>query len=404
MARYTGIKGLSDERRLPRLGKIRLGVKVKKQGKDNRCQHDARTDCHYCTYPREVDYFVVPPEVAKALGDDKPKRLDVMLPREDQASVMPTAYKYYKRTGLFCTGNGESATRRGDDGQLLEIECPCDFLDQPGKCRRMAVINVVIPQVNFGGVYQIVTGSWNSIVDFQSGMDHVRELIGRCSWVPLVLERSPTAVQHVERKKGAEPRASVQTHYTMRLTMDQAADADFINRLKAETTKILTGPRYVLPPPDTNPALDAADLIEHDPERTAKTDARVVDKPASKKPQASSPPPPPPSPPKTPAAPPKKSEPPAAKAVGKMPEHAKALWNLVERVYGDRAQDLWTFLGRDYFRVKLPSDLTVEQTQPVAAELERIAGLSADECAEAGTYYWRELHQEASDRAVAANA
>ena len=59
------IKGLSETRRLPRLGKIRLGEKVEgKGGKE---------------YPKATDHFVVPEEVAAVYGNE-PKRLNIMFP------------------------------------------------------------------------------------------------------------------------------------------------------------------------------------------------------------------------------------------------------------------------------------------------------------------------------------
>ena len=72
--KFTRIKGVSDQRRLPRLGKIRLGVKATaKSGKE---------------YPVEKDYFVVPPEVAAIYGE-QPKELDVMLPVNDPEVCFP---------------------------------------------------------------------------------------------------------------------------------------------------------------------------------------------------------------------------------------------------------------------------------------------------------------------------
>ena len=55
--RPTTIEGLSDRFRLPRMGKIRLGIKKKseKSGKE---------------YPSAVDYFVCPPEVIAVYGDN----------------------------------------------------------------------------------------------------------------------------------------------------------------------------------------------------------------------------------------------------------------------------------------------------------------------------------------------
>jgi len=104
--RVTTIKGLSDKRRLPRLGIIRLGIK-KKSAKG-------------VEYPAEVDYFVVPPEVQKLYGE-KPKELDVMIPLNEIEAVFPCAYKHYGSSkGLKCSGDGEKAWRvneqRADKG------------------------------------------------------------------------------------------------------------------------------------------------------------------------------------------------------------------------------------------------------------------------------------------------
>ena len=62
------IKGISDRPRLPRLGKIRLGIKVEEEGKK--------------PYPRAVDYFVCPPEVQAVLGE-KPRSLPIAFPTDD---------------------------------------------------------------------------------------------------------------------------------------------------------------------------------------------------------------------------------------------------------------------------------------------------------------------------------
>ena len=77
------IEGLSDRRRLPRLGIIRLGLKAK--------------NAKGVEYPKEMDYFVCPPEVQKVYGE-KPKELDVMIPCENIESCFPQYYKMYGST------------------------------------------------------------------------------------------------------------------------------------------------------------------------------------------------------------------------------------------------------------------------------------------------------------------
>src|SRR3990167_383766 len=108
------IKGLSERRRLPRLGKIRLGVMVQEPGKRG--------------YPKATDYFVVTPEVEAVFGHE-PKRLDVMFPVDDPALIFPQEYKLYKTAGLWCAGDGERAKRWDERGELRERACHCEFLE-----------------------------------------------------------------------------------------------------------------------------------------------------------------------------------------------------------------------------------------------------------------------------------
>ena len=175
---FTRIKDLSDKRRLPRLGKIRLGIKAKTPaGKE---------------YPKEVEYFVVPTEIAAVYGD-KPTELDVIIPLNDLETVFPQAYKWYTAKGLRCIGNGETAMRMDEvAGVMKEHTCPCDQLSKAKpECSRRAHLMVMLPKINAGGVYQIDMGSYNSIVDVNSGLDYIQALVGRFAMIPLKLKRIP---------------------------------------------------------------------------------------------------------------------------------------------------------------------------------------------------------------------
>jgi len=238
--RVTRIKELSERRRLPRLGVIRLGLKKlsKASGKE---------------YPTEVDYFVVPPEVQKIYGE-KPKRLDVMLPLDEIDIIFPQAYKYYGSSkGLKCQGDGELAYRV-EEGEMVQIECPCENLDSK-KCKQTGTLMVMLPKVSVGGIYQIRTSSFNSIVDVNSGLDYVRALLGRFCMVPLVLERVTTETHHDEQK---------QNHYTLRLVFD--ADIYTLNALRQDTTRVIEHSRQYLieAPIDENPELDPPDVVDEE--------------------------------------------------------------------------------------------------------------------------------------------
>lgn len=129
-SKFTKIKGISDRRRLPRLGKIRLGIKVKSEKSDTE-------------YPKETDYFVCPPEVIEAYENEYPdgeiRELDVMFPTNRVDMIFPQAYKWYGSTkGLKCIGNNEVAKRFDEESNTSkEIKCPCKLLDE-GKCQARA--------------------------------------------------------------------------------------------------------------------------------------------------------------------------------------------------------------------------------------------------------------------------
>src|SRR3990167_3782503 len=211
--RPTAIKGLSEIRRLPRLGKIRLGT----EKAPNRPG-------------RETDYFVVPPEVAKipAYGD-KPKVLDIMFPVDDESVIAPQAYEYYGSSkGLKCTGDGEYALELDETtGAMNRRDCPCEKLEKK-QCSKRMHLRVILPKVNMGGVYQIDTSSFNSIVDVLSGIQWVKCATtspeyprGRLAWIPLVLERVPTET-HYDGKK--------QIHYTLKIRLE--ADIKRLNQIR----------------------------------------------------------------------------------------------------------------------------------------------------------------------------
>ncbi len=251
--KFTKIKGISDRRRLPRLGKIRLGVKVKSQKTGNE-------------YPKETDYFVCPDEVIEAYKKEYPdghiKELDVMFPLNDPEIIFPQAYKWYGSTkGLKCMGNGETAMRLDEkSGGFEEIECPCKLLDE-GKCQRRAHLMVMLPKVSMGGIYQIDIGSANSIIDINSGIDYVRALaegalgFDRFALIPLKLKRVPRETHHDNKK---------QIHYTLQLHC--SLNAMEWNRIRGDFRIISPAETFALPPiEDTNPVFDeGATVIEEE--------------------------------------------------------------------------------------------------------------------------------------------
>ena len=254
--RISKIIGISDRRRLPRLGKIRLGVKIisKKTGNE---------------YPKEVDYFVCPPEVIKAYKEEFPdgeiKILDIMFPVNNIEVIFPQAYKFYGKTkGLKCAGNGEIAYRAGENGSFKEISCPCEKLEA-GQCSQRGNLMVLLPKVNLGGIYQIDIGSYHSIVDVNSGIDYVRAVmtqtlgLPRFAMIPLILKREPRET-HYEGGK--------QIHYTLRLFLNVTIEQ--LNEMKQDN-RILQPPQFALPPvEEINPEFDEGAVVEEETEQDTK--------------------------------------------------------------------------------------------------------------------------------------
>ncbi len=239
------IKGLSEARRVPRLGKIRLGIKVTKQ----------REDKSEYTYPSATDYFVCPAELLKALGlkeDAKPITLDIMFPTEQETDFAPQWYRCYSMTrGLVCKGDGEFCSRMVDEkGDLANRDSkqvvwkdnlPCDGKDclyfKNKQCKTVMNLMFLLPSVPGLGVWQIDTGSVNSIININSGIDFIRKVCKRISYVPLTLSLEAQQVINPEdgkkktvhvltlRTKGTLPELMEASRQTARLYLAMPAPA-----------------------------------------------------------------------------------------------------------------------------------------------------------------------------------
>jgi hypothetical protein len=194
------IKGISEVRRLPRIGKIRLGIK--KQTKDGKSD-----------YPAAVDYFVCNGDQSTsdtaaaafhAVYGEQPKVIDVLFPTEDKDKFFPQFYRRYgKGTGLICKGDGETAVEMIEGGAMQERKCEpatCEWAHKK-HCRPVGSLQFLLPEVPGLGTWQIDTSSWNTIVNLNSALDFVRSLTGgRISMIPLKLVVHPKDAT-VEGKK-----------------------------------------------------------------------------------------------------------------------------------------------------------------------------------------------------------
>jgi hypothetical protein len=218
------IKGLSDARRLPRLGKIRLGIMAK--------------NAKGVEYPKEVDYFILDPETPieeqrnklikqfEALFGKNPKSINIMLPVSDRNIVFPQFYKRYGlSSALKCKGDGETAVvgdKKFAEGlkvigkdEMGRTEVVCEGQNCPyykkKECSECATLNVFIPKIEGMGVWQITTGAINSIINLNSNLDLIQTVAGRIHMIPLTLERVPQETNHDGKKA---------IHYILKINTD----------------------------------------------------------------------------------------------------------------------------------------------------------------------------------------
>jgi hypothetical protein len=214
------IKGLSDERRLPRAGKIHLGIK--------------KTSAKGSLYPSATDYFVVNADQSTseaaaqafhAAYGDTPRALDILIPNlgDDLAAVKEIIFpQYYKQygsgTGLKCKGDGVTAERMEVDTKTgaierKQVDCAgpgaCHYVRRmpdgsggsKGDCGPIAHLQVLLPKVAYLGIWQIDTSSEISIRQINSDLDLIYMAAGRISNIPLKLQLAPRQVSPGGKKK-----------------------------------------------------------------------------------------------------------------------------------------------------------------------------------------------------------
>ena len=248
------IKGLTRVRRLPRLGKIKMGIKVK--------------SALGVEHPQKTDHFVVPTEVADVYGD-KPKALDIIIPVEDEAKWAPQYYKLYlKNQGLVCRGDGCNASRlvdtaTGDRARHTTTEakridwlcegrkCP-DYQAKDG-CKEVMSLQFMLYKVPGMGIWQIDTSSINSIININSYAEYIRAMFGKISWIPLQLTIEPKTVQNPENGKR-------QTVYVLNLRNNMTL-LEMVESTRKFQAQLPTSSFLVLPPADDAP-LDTEELAK----------------------------------------------------------------------------------------------------------------------------------------------
>ncbi|NIT78773.1 MAG: hypothetical protein GWO44_18250, partial [Thermoplasmata archaeon] len=157
----------------------------------------------------------------EAIYGNRPKALRVFFPHDDPAIFFPQDLKAYGRSsGLYCRGDGETAKRVRTkketvqiEGKPKEIKVPVMAHGRPildeipcvpdksnpegcpiwaaGHCRRVATLIFSLADFRPFTYWVIQTGSWNSIVNINSGVDSIRQIMGGIAGLSLRLVLKP---------------------------------------------------------------------------------------------------------------------------------------------------------------------------------------------------------------------
>lgn len=191
--------------RLPRLGKIRLGQRVKNANGNE--------------MPVGSRFFILPGpgdeghELIASRFDGPVDVLDVHFPVEDLELVFDEAYRYYTAAGLRCRGDGETGTyyveelrtdSRGREYKArVQKERGCAAAGcskaASGECKPTAMLNFCIAGVPGLGTWQLVTRSVAAIRSFRMTLQLAQSEWDSIVGIPFQLLRVPVQTRRGER-------------------------------------------------------------------------------------------------------------------------------------------------------------------------------------------------------------
>lgn len=282
---FRSIPGFSDRTELPRLGKLRLGVKAQK---------GTATE-----HPTETDHFVldlsaaVPAKDAEAIvalftslyGATPQVIRNVRLVSNDVESTFSSAYEWWRAGKLACHGNGIEALRK-IEGEWVDwtADHPCANAGCPDfgkkKCGLISRLRVMIPDVSVSGFFQVDTGSVYSSMNILNGINMAASLTAqalgeqRLMTMPFTLLRAPQPIEFEGR---------LNTHYIIHLQPMNLTMAGMEQRLSAAPQMLTAGTPLI---PDE--ADDLPEELVPTSEHGGDVAAEVMDAEEVKEPQRTS--------------------------------------------------------------------------------------------------------------------
>ena len=295
------IQRLATRRRLPIIGKIRLGErKEAKSGTE---------------YPVNVPYFVLDdaPGVADVYGPN-PTELDIMFPSNDIESVIPTWFRWFsagqkdasgKVIGgkRICQGNGEidkdtpgeatwfDRNRKPPEDEIISVDVASgqikrkcygkfcvDARDEKGnpKCKQGMQVFCILPRVGFYGVYEIDTTSWDTITAFDSALNWWLSLPGGSfRWQPFKIKKVEKVKTFYDARAQQEKTSKQQI---MTLEFNPQFEQIHGDDMRLKLGQLRNSEQVMLPPAEE---LDELGMEDHYPVLDAAAQAHPAESPVT---------------------------------------------------------------------------------------------------------------------------
>ena len=184
--RLRGVHTIAD--RPARIGKLKIGEKtLSRNGKEIPTKLD---------YIKAVDGSGQTIQAFHEVFGEKPTEFRAVFPSNDPIDFYWEAYRRYgSGTGLACHGDGRQAIVE-ETGET--IECPCHLADgERPACKPIASLSLFLYDVPALGVFQVDTGSINSIKNIRWFLSALPGLTaGQYAGIPFKVKVEPFQAMH----------------------------------------------------------------------------------------------------------------------------------------------------------------------------------------------------------------
>jgi len=186
---------------LAELGKIKIGKKGKEttSSRGNKFRQPVKFD-HFevTTVNRDANGdYILDSEIMANYGAN-PKTLNIFFLFDNIDQNFQTRFALFAKSECRCSGDGRTAQRKLENGQMTEIACDpetCPFY-QNKQCKISGVLNCLLAESQtVGGIYRLRTHSFHSVRNILGSLSLIQQLTGGIlSGIKFQLTISPKAV------------------------------------------------------------------------------------------------------------------------------------------------------------------------------------------------------------------